>query len=234
MHSGNFGFFGSFGSSVSGGDPHWANVVSLMHFDGPDGSTTMPDEKGRIWTPQGNAQLDTAQSRWGGSSLLLDGSGDYLTTPSDVGLTLAGTDATIQGWVRPAASKSLMALVTKRPSSSASEFGWWVDSGKLRAIGWGAGGAVQVDITGATTLPLNAWSFVSLRVSGANWRLYVGASLDAEGAASGAVVGNSELIYLGRDRTNSARDFSGHIDDFRWTAGIARTIEVPSGPFPNA
>lgn len=234
MRSGKFGFLGSFAGGVSDGDPYWANVVSLLHFDGPDGSTTMTDEKGRIWTPGGNAQIDTAQSRWGGSSLLLDGAGDYLATPSDARLTLNRTDATIQGWVRPAVVKPLMALVVKRPGSSASEFAWWIASGKLYAIGWGTGGVTRVEITGATTLPLDEWSFVSLRVSGTNWRLYVGASLDAEGTASGDIAGNSELIYLGRDRTNSARDFSGHIDDFRWTAGIARTIEVPSGPFPAA
>lgn len=33
-------------------------------------------------TASGNAKIDTAQSKFGGASLLLDGTGDYLVEPS--------------------------------------------------------------------------------------------------------------------------------------------------------
>lgn len=54
---------------------------ALLHLDGIDGSTTITDESGKTWTAVGNAQIDTAQNVFGGASLLLDGSGDYISTP---------------------------------------------------------------------------------------------------------------------------------------------------------
>jgi hypothetical protein len=52
------------------------SVVLLCHFDGSDASTTFTDEKGHALTAFGNAQLDTAQFKWGSASGLFDGSGD--------------------------------------------------------------------------------------------------------------------------------------------------------------
>lgn len=215
-------------------DPLSDNVVSLLHFNGVEGATSVYDEKEKVWTTNGQAKISTAQSRFGGSSLLLDGSGDYLTTPSTSALTAAGVDFTVEAWVRPTASKTLMGLLTKRPSSSGSEFALFLDSGKLRAIGWGASGVTRVDITGLTPVPLNTWSHVALSVSGTTWRLFLDGVLDASGEASGAIQSSSETVYIGRDRTNTARDFSGYIDELRWTTGAARyaaNFTPPTNPF---
>lgn len=54
--------------------------VALLHLNGADASTTFTDESGKSWTAAGNAQIDTAQSVFGGASLLLDGTGDYITS----------------------------------------------------------------------------------------------------------------------------------------------------------
>jgi len=61
---------------AAGGDPEWANVLSLVHFNGADASTSFPDEKPNTWTANGNVQVDTAQSVFGGASGLFDGNGD--------------------------------------------------------------------------------------------------------------------------------------------------------------
>ena len=54
---------------------------SLLHFDGDDASSTFTDESGKEWTRAGTAQIDTAQSVFGGASGLFDGNSDYITTP---------------------------------------------------------------------------------------------------------------------------------------------------------
>lgn len=63
---------------------------SLLHFDGSDASTTFTDESGKTWTAYGNAQIDTALSVFGGASLLLDGTGDYISTPDHADWQLDG------------------------------------------------------------------------------------------------------------------------------------------------
>jgi hypothetical protein len=59
----------------------------LLHFNGANGSATFTNSSSnaRTVTPSGNAQISTAQSVFGGSSLLLDGSGDYLTIADATG-----------------------------------------------------------------------------------------------------------------------------------------------------
>src|SRR5262245_3032440 len=59
---------------TSGND---ASTKVLLSFDGADASTTITDTAAggaaHTWTAAGNAQIDTAQFKFGGSSLLCDG-----------------------------------------------------------------------------------------------------------------------------------------------------------------
>lgn len=68
-----------------GGDPHWANVVLQLHFDGADGSTGLTDYStyGRTMTVVGSAEIDTAQSVFGGSSAYIPAGTNGWTCVSD-------------------------------------------------------------------------------------------------------------------------------------------------------
>lgn len=91
---------GILASSAVAADPYWSQVSSLLRFDGADGTTTFSDETGKVWTAAGSAQLDTSQSRFGGSSLLLDGNGDYITTAAHADFGFGTGDFTVEGWHR--------------------------------------------------------------------------------------------------------------------------------------
>ncbi|MDI6787615.1 MAG: hypothetical protein QME51_04520, partial [Planctomycetota bacterium] len=77
-----------------------AYTKALLHFDGTDASTTFIDESGKIWTRYGNAQIDTAQSKFGGASGLFDGAGDYITTPDHNDFNLGSGNFTVDLRVR--------------------------------------------------------------------------------------------------------------------------------------
>jgi hypothetical protein len=53
---------------------------ALLHMNGSDGSTTFTDESGKTWTAVSSAQIDTAQSVFGGASALFDGDNDKITS----------------------------------------------------------------------------------------------------------------------------------------------------------
>ena len=55
---------------AGGGDPYFANVSLLLHCDGSDASTTFTDSSsnGHTVTASNDAQIDTAQSKFGGAS----------------------------------------------------------------------------------------------------------------------------------------------------------------------
>lgn len=76
----------------------------LLHFNGDDGSTTITnDGTSGSFTASGDAQLDTAQSKFSSSaSLLLAGSAtaDYVEATSIGALPTTGSGWTMDGWFR--------------------------------------------------------------------------------------------------------------------------------------
>jgi hypothetical protein len=83
-----------------------SNTVLLIHANGTDASTVFEDDNGIGRSPvgiygNGNAQVDTAQSKFGEASLLLDGTGDFLEL---VGVNISRSDNfTCEAWIRLAA-----------------------------------------------------------------------------------------------------------------------------------
>jgi hypothetical protein len=78
--------------------------VALLHMNGADTSTTFTDESGKTWTASGNAQIDTAQSKFGGASGIFDGTGDFVSSVDHADWRLDGGSNsntwTIDFWVR--------------------------------------------------------------------------------------------------------------------------------------
>lgn len=66
----------------------FSNVRLLLHGDGADGATAITDSSSyaRTMTRVGTAEVDTAQSVFGGSSLYIPASTSGWTTPSDANL----------------------------------------------------------------------------------------------------------------------------------------------------
>lgn len=73
----------------------------MLHCNGTDASTTFTDDSAsaKTVTAVGNAQLDTAQKKFGLSSGLFDGTGDYLTVPDHADFDFTA-GFTIDMWVR--------------------------------------------------------------------------------------------------------------------------------------
>ncbi len=70
-------------------------------MDGTNGSTAFMDSgnNGKTVTAYGNAQVSTAQSKFGGASAYFDGNGDYLSTPDSDDFYLGNNDFTLEAWV---------------------------------------------------------------------------------------------------------------------------------------
>ena len=74
----------------------------MAHCNGEDGSSSFPDDSGhsRTITRVGTAQVDTAQSKFGGAALLCDGNSDYLSVTDFTELDLGSADFTFDFWVK--------------------------------------------------------------------------------------------------------------------------------------
>lgn len=206
----------AFGGGGGGGptDPYFANVKALLHFDGADGSTTMTDVIGNTWTAQGNAQLDTAQTKYGPSALLLDGATDYVT--STVAGYAPGTgDFTTECWFRIPSTNANNGIFALGLAGT--------HSGAVGVACFGAGSLqVQNNNTAnsaTATIPTNAWHHIVVqRASGT-----LVCAVDGVSVYSVADTRNITATQLAvGGYYSSAFTLNGWIDDFRHTVGVAR------------
>ena len=202
-------------SGLGDGDAFWSSLVTLMHFDGADASTTFTDEKGRTWTANGNAQIDTAQSVFGGASLLLDGTGDYLTAASSTDFQFGTGAFTVAGRIR------INALPTSGvdmifSTSDVNGFAVFVkSSGVLEA----AKSSVAATITGTTVLSTGTWYAFEVSRSGTTIKLFIAGAQDAS-ATDSSNYSAFDKPTIGWDRGGTGY-FDGWIDELRVIKGAA-------------
>lgn len=184
----------------------------LLHFDGADGSTDYPDTSHtpKMITGVGNAQIDTAQSKFGGASLLLDGSGDYLNGPNDAAFSFGSTeDFCVDMWLRPSNLSG-----SRYITSQTNGFTLYVSSGFMTA-GVGAFGYTFFS-HGMST---GNWYHVAVTRASGTLRVFIGGVQKATATVTVALP--NDTLKIGADPSN-ANTWAGHIDEFRWSKGVAR------------
>lgn len=218
-------------------DPFWSSVVLLAINDNKaDGTTSFDDQSdsNHTLTAVGNAQYDTAQAPAGlTSTLLLDGSGDYvgITTANVLEdmVSNANVIKTIEVWARATAiahSNELWnrpALLSKGnvyANFSVVDSGellfYWYDGATKEVISSGAGITTSVfyhfaadfNGSGGLTLYKNGTSIASGTFTG----LHSGASGGVEliGANASAMPSQYWNGHLGAMRVTNARRYTGN------------------------
>jgi hypothetical protein len=214
----------------AGGNDQYTKV--LLHFDGTDASTTITDSNiggsAHSWTANGNAQIDTAQFKFGGASGLFDGTGDYVSTPDSVDFTLGTSDFTIDFWFNcNAAGGSNQGLGGQNDSGgTGTNTAWRIyrTSGNVISFQTASGGGFDATLTGTTqfTNAVNTgWHHCAVTRSGSTFRLFLDGVQEASTVSSGAVDDSSLNLVVGRLGDQSI-DWTGWIDEFRLSVGIAR------------
>jgi hypothetical protein len=235
-------------SAIGGGgggptDPNFASVSLLLHMDGSDGSTTFTDNSPspRTMTANGNAQIDTAQSQFGGASGLFDGAGDWVSTPSNAVFNMGTGSFTAEGWIRPATNSVRIAAFGQIDSAGQNNTGSFIveltATGKLRGYSF-SGSSVIADLTGGTTVSINTWHHIAYVRSGTTFYLFLDGAQEATvGGVSGALNSSSNTFSVGRAGEVNAIYWSGHLDDIRITKGVARYTSAftpPNAAFPDS
>ncbi len=213
-------YLGAFGSTA--GDVYFPQTTLLLPFDGANGATTTSDlsDTNATVTFNGTAQISTAQSKFGGSSLLLDGDSDYLTIAASSNLSF-DADFTIECWVKT--SNSAIDTQYRRIFMLGSS--GLADNLQIVFVSSNYGDVYTNTalITGNITLADGNWHHIVLCRSGTNLRYFV------DGVQSGSTAttsqnftgGADEGVWIGKYGAGAGH-FDGYIDDFRITKGLAR------------
>jgi hypothetical protein len=218
-----------------GVDPAWAMVETV-----PD-SGGIPNKP--ISTTVVVPQISTATSVFGGSSILVGGSGTALTTPDHDDWTFGAGDFTVEGWFRWAVSRKCM-FAHLGTDNVDHGWEWTMDVMASATPGFsflastaGSPASFDIQIDRAFTVTLNQWYHMAVVRLGTVIRQFVdGVQIGADYNIGTTVFRNSiaPLRILG-DARSTANDFNGYADELRISKGIARytgsSFTVPTAPF---
>jgi Concanavalin A-like lectin/glucanases superfamily len=222
----------------SAGDPYSSSVVLLAGFEGTDGSTTLVDESpvGRTLTAQSTAQIDTAQFKYGASSLLLNGTSDYVTAADSTDWDFGSGEFTIEAFTRWSSLSNDAAIAANYDGTNGWSFG--VSSGFLtfngtsytfNDAGWWFANRV-----------IDQWfHFCADRDASGHTRIYIDGVMRGKSTNTAAINNATGNLAIGRRAEAAIRYFPGHIDELRITKGIARYASdsgftVPTEAYPRA
>lgn len=208
-------------------DVFFSNVKLLMGFNDTDGSTGSPgmaDESGAAHgtaTVTGAAQIDTAQSVFGGSSYLGDGSTSYISFADHADWNLANQNFTLEFRVRTTTVSGTHFVCGQW--SSGGNLGWTVyfDNATLQLVVTENGTSGFIPVT--TTLAANTWYAIAIDFNGSKYRMYKDGVMSTSSTASYTIFNSSNPLLIGANNNAGSRFyFSGWIDELRLTVGTAR------------
>jgi len=208
-----------------------AFTVLLLHCDGTDASTTFTDSSASAHTitANGNAQVDTAQSVFGGASYLGDGSGDGLTAADSADWNFGSGNFALDARVRYA-SVSIGGLFGQWASSS----NYWVvyrTGGAVLRLLAVSGGSTVIDCQWSWTPSANTWYHVAISRSGNSFRAFInGSQIGSTLTDTDAMPDIAGSLYIGNHPETAS--LNGWMDEVRISKGTDRgwtgtTITVP-------
>ena len=218
-----------------------SNAKLVLHANGTDGSTSFPDasDSAHAVTAISGAQVDTAQSKFGGASCLLNGSSSYLSVPDHDDWFFGTGDFTIDLWVRFNVLQTW--TVCEQFVNGSTYWSFFIEqSGPTSTLYFQINGG-STNISTLYTFSTGTWYHVALDRSGGVIRIYVNGISQTLGANSnpGASSGNYAVIL--KIGGGSSSYINGWIDEFR-ISNIARyagnftpaTTEYAAGVPPGA
>ena len=207
------------------------NTSILLNFD--NASVKDKVTKNNIETV-GNAQTSTVQFKYGTASLYFDGTGDYLTIPSNSEFAFGTGNFTIEFWMRSAD----VSAAQRGPIQISSTTGGLSTTYSNGLAIFQNNGALHAYIdgtqfnSGPNVISQNTWHHISLTRNGTSFRLFVDGTQVAT-LTSSANLTASNLVVGGY--YNSSYLYNGYIDDLRIIKGHAlytSNFTPPGGTFP--
>ena len=225
--------------SVAATDTNIREVSLLLHGNGTNGSTTITDSSltPKTVTAEGNAQISTAQSKFGGASIAFDGTGDRVSVANNAAFDFGTGDFTVECWVFSVAALTSYNLeyahiAGKGRGAGGGEYSLGFYQQK---INWFANAAVT---QGTTILTNNTWYHFAASRNGSTLRLFVNGLL--ESSTTNTLDYTSYVSFNAGDRqagdSGGQYPLNGYIDDLRITKGVARytaNFTPPTLPFPD-
>ena len=217
-------------------DPYAANVSLLLRGEGANNSTAIVDSSpnNASIVLLGNTKISTAAFKSGGSSIIFDGTSDYLKTANSTNFDFGTGNFTIEMWVRPGpiATNGQKHIFGKRSTNAV--FGWMLSFLTYSTATANYSVALYVTVNGstwgityapATRIAINVWSHLAYVRFGNEYSVYINGVKNVAATLAGTPFNNTAAFTLGANAelTDPLADaYVGYMDGVRVTKGIAR------------
>jgi hypothetical protein len=185
-------------------------------------------------TAGGNAKISRAQSKFGGSSALFDGTSDYLSVAASSDFQFGTGSFTLEAWVRQSARSDQMVIFDTRNSGNTSGgFILYVRADNVMELYWNSAYA-----SSANPLPtVNTWYHVAVSRSGSALKVFVnGTSVisvtDSQNHSStGPLIVGQDFQLTG----TPGNSWNGYMDEIRVSnsARYTANFTAPTAAFIN-
>lgn len=210
------------------GDPYFDNVLSLVHFDGADNSTTFTDTKGITWTNTGG-KITTDPTYMGGSAGNFDGDTNGNITYVAPASWRLQQQFTMEFRIRPSITSAGMYWFGYACNANC----WLYTSSTSNMRFHALGSEMPVNIP----FVVGEWYHIALARDTTTMRLFVNGQLiysvgSTTAITSGPTVGLGGIPQL----AGPGRGGRCHFDEFRLTNGVCRyttNFTPPNRPHPN-
>jgi hypothetical protein len=179
----------------------------------------------------GGAALSTAQSKFGGSALLVSSttvSTNYVSVPDETSLRLAA-DFTAEFFMYPLDTAAGGVLLWKTTTTNSSYVNW--SSGVLNVVSDNGTLIFAYTPSGFT----NAWHHVAIVRAGLVWTLFVDGVqvLQTTATAADTWGTGATALYVGGNASGSSTSFRGYVDELRIsnTARYTANFTAPTVAF---
>ena len=175
-------------------------------------------------TANGNAAISATQAKFGGKSLFIDASGDYLTVESNGDFKFGTNDFSISMFIRPdtintSASAGSYAAILDYDASTLNGAHFTLHQ-KNQTLIW----VVQssIGLTTSNCLTANTWHHVAVvRSSGTTSIIVDGNTVGSFSDAQNYTDTVTRSLYVGKQNIANTRRFDGYIDDLLIVNGFA-------------
>jgi len=178
----------------------------------------------------GSAQASTTVAKWSPTSMKFNGTTDYLNPPSNPAFAFGTGDFTLECWIYATAASD--SAIYEGRASGTGATGFTLTAFSSSVIRVFTNGTAIISSSGTTYL--NQWTYVAVVRASGTTTLYINGSSVGTSAGMGNLTDTTPLVGAGRytGLTTPSSFFTGYIQDFRITKGIARTITTPTAAFP--
>jgi len=207
----------------------------LIHADGVDASTSFIDSSNfnRTVTANGNAQIDTAQSKFGGASALFDGSGDYLSVPESSDFDIGTNDFTIDFWIRFSSLAGIQGICGQYDGVA----GWRLTQNGSNQLQFRLGDGLSDDtaLWNGFSLSINTWYNIRITRTGNIWRAYKdGIQTGGDQIFSSNIPHIESDFHIGNEPQNT-QGVIGNIDEFAFSNSLRNSSNFTpeTSPYPD-